>query len=65
MARKKADTIPIRMAEIYLLGVERLLKILPDEARQTMEYEHVQSRTRFLRALVDEGKENEEADPVS
>jgi hypothetical protein len=56
MARKKADTIPIRMAEIYLLGVERLIAVLPDEVKTTMEYEHVASRTRFLRALIDEGK---------
>lgn len=59
MPRKKADTIPIRMAEIYLLSVERLLAVLPDVARTTMEYEHVQSRTRFLRALIDEGKEEQ------
>jgi hypothetical protein len=60
MARKKADTIPIRMAEIYLLSVERLIVILPDEVKGTIEYEHVASRTRFLRALIDEGKEKQD-----
>lgn len=60
MARKRADTIPIRMAEIYLLSVERLLAVLSEEAKATTECWHVQSRTRFLRALIDEVKGEEQ-----
>jgi hypothetical protein len=47
-------SIPLRVAAIYLSGVERLLVELPPETRASREYQITESRTRFLRELIDD-----------
>lgn len=58
MARKQGQNwepaIPLRAAEIYLLGIERWIASLPDECKTGREYQVAKSRTHFLRGLIDD-----------
>ena len=65
MARKQGQNwepaIPLRTAEIYLLGIERWIAALPDLCKTGREYQIAESRTRFLRELIDEIKGRQKA----
>jgi len=69
MARKIGQdwekAIPIRVADIYVSGVEHLLSDLPPVTRATKSYRIAESRTRFLRELIDELMETGPRPPPS